>query len=245
LCNNAHLDVHRLSDGAAVRFANATAGFRDLAVWLGAALPARVVYEPTGPYHAGLEKRFAGKLPLCKVNPLQARRFAQSKGMRAKTDKVDARMLAVMGAAFVLEPDTPMSQNLRDLKELRIARMALIKDRTRLKNRLQTLTLAFALKQAKARLALVSRQLRDIDAEISACIAQDNATAHKRTILRSIPGIGAVTAAAILIECPEVGTMTKKQIASLSVSGVCAPLIFRLPIVACGLGLGMSTSGSP
>ena len=58
--------------------------------------------------------------------------------------------------------------------------------------------------------------MRDIDAEISTCIAQDQPTARKRAILNSIPGIGAVTAAAILIECQEVGTMTGKQIASLS-----------------------------
>ena len=121
-----------------------------------------------------------------------------------------------MGMAFALAPDKPASQNQRDLKELQIARTALVKDRTRLKNRLQTLTLAFAIKQAKARLTLVSRQLRDIEAEINACITQDDATAHKRQILRSIPGIGSVTAAAILIECPEIGTLTGKQIASLS-----------------------------
>jgi len=86
-----HLDVHRLSDGAASRFANTAAGFRALAKWLGADRPARVVYEPTGPYHAAFERRFSAKLPLCKVNPLQARRFAQSKGMRAKTDQVPSR----------------------------------------------------------------------------------------------------------------------------------------------------------
>ena len=121
-----------------------------------------------------------------------------------------------MGAAFGLVADRPIDQNQRDLKELQIARTALVKDRTRLKNRLQTLTLAFAIKQAKARLTLVSRQLRDIEAEINACITQDDATARKRQILRSIPGIGSVTAAAILIECPEIGTLTGKQIASLS-----------------------------
>ena len=211
-----NLDAHRLSDGASARFANTAKGFRALAKWLGCEPPARVVYEPTGPYHAAFEKRFAGKLPLVKVNPLQAHRFAQSKGMRAKTDKADARVLALMGAAFTLEPDAPMSQNLRDLKELRIARSALVKDRTRLKNRLHTLTLAFAVKQAKARLALISRQLIDIDVEIAACIAKDQPIAHKQAILRSIPGIGEVAAAAILIECPEVGTMTGAQIASLS-----------------------------
>ena len=104
--------------------------------------PARVVYEPTGPYHAAFERRFSGKLALCKlalckVNPLQARRFAQSKGARARTDAVDSRILAEMGAAFGLVADRPIDQNQRDLKELQIARTALVKDRTRLKNRLQ------------------------------------------------------------------------------------------------------------
>ena len=64
------------------------------------------------------------------MNPLQARRFAQSKGTRAKTDAADACMLAQMGAAFDLEPSAPMSQNLRDLKEMQVARVALIADRT-------------------------------------------------------------------------------------------------------------------
>ena len=99
-----NLDTHRLSDGASARFANTSAGFCALTKWLGAVPPARVVYEPTVPYHAGFEKRFAGKLPLCKVNPLQARRFAQSKGMRAKTDKADARVLALMAAAIARCP---------------------------------------------------------------------------------------------------------------------------------------------
>ena len=89
-----HLDVHRLSDCGAAQFANSQAGFHALANWLGAEPPARVVYEATGPYHAAFEAWFSGKLPLCKVNPLQARRFAQSKGTRAKTDAVDARMQA-------------------------------------------------------------------------------------------------------------------------------------------------------
>ena len=108
-----NLDVYRLNDGCAARFANAAIGFRDLARWLGKDMPARVAYEATGPYHAGVEKRFAGTLPLVKVNPLQARRFAQSKGTRAKTDAVDARMLAEMRAAFGLVADRPTDENRR------------------------------------------------------------------------------------------------------------------------------------
>ena len=81
---------------------------------------------------AAFERQFAHACPLVKVNPLQARRFAQSKGARAKTDAVDARMLAQMGAALDLAPQQPLTESMRDLKELQIARSALVKDQTRL-----------------------------------------------------------------------------------------------------------------
>ena len=142
---------------------------------------------------------------MVKVNPLLARRFAQSKGTRAKTDAVDARMLAQMGVAFDLGPDRPTSQSMRDLKELQIARSALVKDQTRLRNRLQTQTVSFVMDQTKARLALVSQQLRDVDAEILIRIAAEQRQRRAHEIIRSIPGIGADSAAAILIEMPEIG----------------------------------------
>lgn len=82
------LDTHRLSTGAAAQFANSAAGLRALRRWIGAQMPDLVVYEATGAYHAALERGFAGVLPLVKVNPLQARRFAQARGTRAKTDAV-------------------------------------------------------------------------------------------------------------------------------------------------------------
>ena len=76
---------------------------------------------------------------------------------------MDARMLAAMGAAFKLEPDLPASQSQRDLKELQIARQALIKDRTRLMNRLETQTLAFTSRQTTLRLNQIARQITDPD----------------------------------------------------------------------------------
>lgn len=211
-----HLDVHCLGDGRAARFGNGAAGFRELEAWLPEGSIARIVYEATGPCHAAFEMRFASRYPLVKVNPLQARRFAQSKGTRAKTDAVDARMLAQMGAAFDLEPSAPMSQNMRDLKEMQIARVALITDRTRLLNRLKTQTLAINKRHTTARLTQITRQIRDLDAEIQARIVMDQPTARAHQILCSIPGIGAITAAAVLIEMPEIGTMNRKQVASLA-----------------------------
>jgi len=91
--SKASLDVHRLSDSAAAQFSNNKAGFRALKSWLKGHDIARVVYEPTGPYHRDFEVDLQTALPLTKVNPLQARRFAQSRGTKAKTDLVDARVV--------------------------------------------------------------------------------------------------------------------------------------------------------
>ena len=208
------LDAFRLSDGAQESFDNGPAGFAGLRRWLVHAPPARVVYEATGAYHVGFERSCAEHLPLCKVNPLQARRFAQARGTRAKTDAVDAAMLAAMGAAFDLQPDRPTHKNQHALKELQVERTALIKDQTRLRNRLKTRTLALTKRHAKARLAQVERQLAVIEAEIEARLRQDRA--DQLDSLKSVPGIGPATAATILIECPEIGTLGRKQIASLA-----------------------------
>lgn len=214
--SKAHLDAHRRASGEAARFANSPAGLRALRRWIGADLPDLVVYEATGPYHAGLESAFAGRLPLVKVNPLQARRFAQALGTRAKTDAVDARMLAAMGDALDLAPDRPADENQRALKELQVARMALVKDRTRLKNRMKTQTLAITKRQTRARLMQIERQMAEIEGELQTLLRQCPHRARAYDILRSIPGIGEVAAGAILIECPEIGTMAPKQVASLA-----------------------------
>lgn len=210
------LDTHRLSTGATARFANSAAGLRALRRWIGAQMPDLVVYEATGAYHAALERGFAGVLPLVKVNPLQTRRFAQARGTRAKTDAVDARVLAVLGSALDLAPDVPAGKNQHDLKELQIARMALIKERTRLMNRSKTQSLALLKRQSKARLEQIKRQLTELEAALLDLTRQCPKRARAFDILCSIPGLGRVTAVAILVECPEIGTLTRKQIASLA-----------------------------
>lgn len=212
--SKAHLDVCRPATGQTIRFENSAAGLTALKRWIGSSQPDLVIYEATGAYHGLLEKCCSGHLPLVKVNPLQARRFAQARGTRVKTDAVDARMLALMGAALDLQPDSPASEDHHDLKELQVARTAMIKARTRLKNRLNTQTLCLLRRQAKAQLALLDRQLKAIDAEIAGRLSRDQARALD--ILQSIPGLGPVVAATILIECPEIGAMDRKQAASLA-----------------------------
>jgi len=214
--SKSYLDAFRLEDRATQRFENSPHGFRSLAQWLGATPIARIVFEPTGPYHRAFEKSLSGKFPLVKINPLQARRFAEACGTRAKTDAVDARTLARMGAALALEPDEPVSEKLHELRDLQVARTALVKERTRLRNRGHVQSNAVLKRQTKARLALVERQITELNAEIAKHITADEAAARKREILCSVPGLGPIAAALILTFLPEIGALDRKQAGSLA-----------------------------
>lgn len=211
-----HLDAFRQEDQAARQFENTPPGIRALIRWLGQVPVARIVFEPTGPYHRALETALSGKFPLVKVNPLQARRFAEACGTRAKTDAVDARILARMGAALKLEPDAPISDNHLVLRDLQVARTALVKERTRLRNRGHVQVNLVLKRQIKARLTLVERQLAELNAEITRHIASDEALQRKREILCSVPGLGPIAAALILTFLPEIGTLDRKRAGSLA-----------------------------
>ncbi len=121
-----------------------------------------------------------------------------------------------MGTALDLVPDAPADKNQPALKELQIARMALIKERTRLLNRSKTQTLAILKRQSKARLGQIKRQLAELEDALLELARQCPKRSRAFDILCSIPGLGRITAVAILVECPEIGTLTRKQIASLA-----------------------------
>ena len=87
--------------------------------------------QPTGPYHRAVERALGiAGVPFVKVNPRQARRFAEATGKLAKTDRLDAAILARMGALLELQARPARSEILLELKELYVAREALVKDRT-------------------------------------------------------------------------------------------------------------------
>lgn len=210
------LDAHRLPSGESRRFANDAAGHKALASWIGAR-PTRIVFEPTGPYHRALERFLAERgLPLAKVNPRQARRFAEATGKLAKTDRLDAVMLARMGALLAVELRPARSKILDQLKELHIARAALVTDRTAAKNRAKALTLAVLKRQNVERLSQIERQLAAVEAEIEALIKAEPDLARRMAILVSIPGIARLTAFMLIIEMSELGSIEARQAASLA-----------------------------
>jgi len=214
--SKSHFDAFRLEDGAAKRFENSPRGIRALIKWLVATPIARIVFEPTGPYHRALEQALSSKFPLVKVNPFKVRRFAEACGTRAKTDAVDARTLARMGEALELEPDQPTSSKLLNLRDLQIARIGLVKERTRLRNRGQMQTNTVLKRQIRTRLALTERQIKELDSEIAKHISDDQSAARKHDILCSIPGLAPVSAALIITFLPEIGALERKQAGSLA-----------------------------
>ena len=212
-----HLDAHRLTDGAARRFANDKRGHKALIKWLMETPTNRVVFEPTGPYHRAIERALGvAGVPFVKVNPRQARRFAEATGKLAKTDRLDAAILARMGALLELEARPARSEVLLELKELYGAREALVKDRTAAKNRGKVLTLSLLKRQNSQRLEQIDRQIATVEAAILQIIEADVSLSGRFAILTSIPGLSKITAFALLIAMPELGALEPGQAASLA-----------------------------
>ena len=212
-----YLDAHRLTDNASRRFANDKAGHKAFLRWFAEKPAERIVFEPTGPYHRAFERAIAAAgVPFVKVNPRHAGRFAEATGKLAKTDRLDAAMLARMGAMLQLQPRPPRREVVLELKELHTAREALVKDRTAAKNRGKIFALPLLRRQNAHRLEQIERQIGDVEAAMRDIVQADDELAARFAILTSIPGVSAVTALALLVEMPELGTLEAGEAASLA-----------------------------
>ncbi len=211
-----HFDAHRLPDGAAHRFLNSKRGYRAFRTWLKGFSIERVVFEASGPYTQAFHQALAeAGLPLAMVNPRRARRFAEAIGQLAKSDPVDAAVLARMGQAFDLRLTPLPCKALRHLRELEAARCGLIKERTAAGNRARGSGLALLRRQLAKRLKLIESQLAAIDKAMAEIVTQDQELARRFQILISIPGLGQASAFALLVALPELGSLQAKPLAAL------------------------------
>ena len=147
---------------------------------------------------------------------VRPRRFAEATGKLAKTDRLDAAILARMGAMLELEARPARSELLFELKELYVAREALVKDRTAAKNRGKALTLSLLKRQNAQRLEQIDRQIATVEAAILQIVEADASLADRFAILISIPGVSNITAFALLIAMPELGSLEAGQAANLA-----------------------------
>ena len=213
--SKAHLDAYALPARRTARFDNTANGIKRLAKWIATSVHC-VVYESTGPWHRRLEETLADTLPMACVNAMRARRFAQAMGCKAKTDAVDAQVLAAMGAAMPLRRTPVRSPTRRDLQELHRARDALIKDRTAALHRQKHVRHALLKRQLHHRLAQSRRQLEALDQAIAKLVDDDADLSRQSEVLASIPGIAQVTATGLLAHMPELGRLDAKAAASLA-----------------------------
>lgn len=176
-----------------------------------------VVFEATGSYDLPF-RRALGKenVSFSRVNPQRARAFAQSLGLFAKTDRLDAFSLREMGQRLKLRTDVLESENILELKALHARRRQLVElrkgEKTRLLQAFNTKIKVFI----RAIMDLLQQQIAQIEAQISTLIKQDDALQIKASRLASAPGVGPVTVAAILCECPEIGRIKAKPLAALA-----------------------------
>lgn len=207
------LDVSVHPGGQSWRVPNDPVGLRGLRCRLrelGAPLE-RVVLEATGKYHRlAFRTLSAWGHEVVVVNPLRARLFAQACGMLAKTDRIDARLLALMGASLALKPSVPATRELEQLHELVNAHSQARSEAVALANRLAQSTTPFLKAELRRRLTSLQGHAERLAARIGQLIHTEPGLAARYAILVSIPGIGTITAAALLAGLSELGQCSAK-----------------------------------
>jgi transposase len=211
------LDIHFHPLGRDLRLGNDKTGLRQLKQALAKLRPACIVMEATGKFHRVAHRSLhAGGFAVAIVDPYRARMFARFRGYLAKTDRLDARLLALMAQSGTLAPNAPPRPQIEAMKELVQARSAAHGELTGLKNRLKAAEGAFLRAELARLIGVVERHIDRLDKEIGARIAADPDLCRKAEILTSIPGIGPVTAHALIAGLSELGTCTGKQAAMLA-----------------------------
>lgn len=209
------LDVHVL-EGWSERYDNTAEGVRGVRDRLLDLQPERIVLEATG----GYERLAAGELSLAGlsvvvVNPRQVRDFAKAIGKLAKTDEIDAAVLARFGQAVRPELRPLPDEAQQKLREILTRRSQLIQMRTAESNRLGQLTDKAMRKSVEYHLAFLAKQLAQLDKDLDRSIHDSPVWQDKVDLLQTVPGIGPQTARTLVAELSELGEASRQQLAAL------------------------------
>jgi transposase len=210
------LDVATRPASQQRRFANDPAGISEIISWLAELEPGCVVMEATG----GLEVPLAAALStadigVAVINPRQVRDFAKATGRLAKTDAIDAEVLAHFALAVRPEVRPLPDEQARHLSALVARRRQVIGMITAETNRLKRAASAVR-GRIDAHIAFLRSELADIDGQLAQAIKNTPVWREQDNLLRSVPGIGQATIVSLLSELPELGKLNRKQIAALA-----------------------------
>jgi transposase len=209
------LDVHVRPSGESFAVARDGDGLAGLIARLQPLAPCLIAVEATGGFEIIVAASIGGAgLPLAVVNPAQVRHYAQALGKRAKTDKVDAEIIARFAEATKPEPrplPDEATQLLADLvtrrRQIIVMMVAERQRATRLPKRLK--------KSCERVIRMLEKELAELDREIDTTVRGSPAWREKEDLLASVPGIGAITARTLIAELPELGQLDRRKIASL------------------------------
>lgn len=214
--SKAQLDTFVSQGEEVFAFGNDEAGQKKMVAHLKPLAPAMVVIEATGGLQRALvAKLIAAGLPVVVANPRQVRDFAKSMGQLAKTDRVDARILALFGERIrpaIREQPSPETQALAD----QLARRTqLVEMLTMEKNRFQQAQNGAVRKSIKKHIEWLQRQLRATESGLRQAVEASSAWQTERDLLADVKGVGEVTTMSMIGLLPELGTLSGKQISAL------------------------------
>jgi transposase len=197
--------------------ANTAAGHRELIERLRGIPVALIVLESTGIYGKELVRALlqAG-LPVAVVQPQRVRHFAQSLQILAKTDQLDAVVIARFGEAIKPRRQQAPAPNAEHLRAWVDRRAQVVEDRVREENRLEACTDPLVAKHLKASIKRLQAAENNLDTRIAAIIADDQVLRERNAILQNEPGVGTQTAAILLAQLPELGTVNRQEIGALA-----------------------------
>lgn len=213
--SKARLDIATRPTNAGWQVDNNEEGIASLVDKLKQLEPALIILEATGGYETAVTAALAsGGLPVAVVNPRQVRDFAKSLGQLAKTDKIDAALLAHFADAVRPELRLLPDEQTQELQGLLVRRRQLIEMLVAEKNRLP-MTHKRLKAGVKEHIQYLEHQLEDLDQEIQDRLRSSPVWREQEDLLRSVPGVGKVLSVTLLAELPELGKLNRKQIAAL------------------------------
>lgn len=179
--------------------------------------PTLIVLEATGGLEVRIATELASKgLPVAVINPRQARDFAKATGQLAKTDQVDAAVLAAFAKAIRPQVRPLKDEDTCALNDMVSRRRQLIDMRVQETLRLATAASKPLQKNLNKHIVWLDKQIAEIDHDLTKRLRDSDVWRAKDNLLRSIPGVGAVTTLTLLAKCPELGALNRREIAALT-----------------------------
>jgi transposase len=209
------LDVWVHNEEGSYEFHNDAEGIGELVRFMQHHSPTVVVVEATGGYERRMvAEMVSAGMPVAVVNPTRVRDFARSLGQLAKTDRIDARVIAHYASVVQPAPRERKGAAAEYLAALVERRRQIIVMLTAEKNRLHTAPAATKA-SVQAHVAWLEAELASLEAGIDTCIQENGDWREKKALLCSMPGVGKITAATLVAELPELGQLNRQKIAAL------------------------------